>query len=124
MNKVVITGRVTRDPELRTTSSGTEVCNFAVAVDRRVKKGEEKKTDFVNCTAWSKTGVFVHTYFKKGDGIEVVGRIESEKYADKDGANRIDWHVTVEDVGFSYGKGKSGEYGQNTASASEEQLPF
>ena len=75
MNKIVICGRLTKDPELRTTNNGTEVCGFTVAVDRRIKKNSEKETDFIDCTAWEKTGVFVNTYFHKGDGITVEGRI-------------------------------------------------
>lgn len=107
MNKIIISGRLTKDPELKSTGSGIEVCNFTVAVDRRVGKDGEKKCDFIDCTAWRKTGVFVEKYFKKGDGINVVGRMESEKYTDKDGNNRTAWKVTVDEVEFHYGK-KSG----------------
>lgn len=122
MNKIFITGRITRDIELRTTGNGTEVANFTVAVDRRVKKGDEKKADFIDCTAWGKTGVFVQTYFKKGDGIEVCGRLESDKYTDKDNNARTKWFVTVEDVEFAKG-GKKNDSAP-TATASDEQLPF
>jgi single-strand DNA-binding protein len=104
MNKIIISGRLVKDPELRTTTSGTEVCNFTVAVDRRIKKGEEKQADFIDCTAWGKSGVFVSTYFHKGDGIEVEGRMESRKYADRDGNNRTAWGVTCDNVQFPVGK--------------------
>lgn len=104
MNKTIISGRLVRDPELRTTTSGTEVCNFTVAVDRRIKKGDEKQADFIDCTAWGKSGVFVSTYFHKGDGIEVEGRMESRKYADRDGNNRTAWGVTCDNVQFPVGK--------------------
>lgn len=104
MNKVILCGRLVRQPELRTTNTGMEVCNFTVAVDRRVKKGDEKQADFIDCTAWGKSGVFVCTYFHKGDGITVEGRLESRKWVDKDGGNRISWGVTCDNVEFALGK--------------------
>ena len=115
MNKIVICGRLAKEPELRTTSSGTEVCGFTVAVDRRIKKNDEKGTDFIDCTAWGKTGVFVNTYFHKGDGITVEGRMESQKWVDNDGKNRVSWGVTCDNVEFSLGKSKS----QGTGTAAE-----
>lgn len=130
MNKIIISGRLVKDPELRTTTSGTEVCNFTVAVDRRIKKGEEKQADFIDCTAWGKSGVFVSTYFHKGDGIEVEGRFESRKYADRDGNNRTAWGVTCDNVQFPVG-GKSGKHdsGQTESEyqvlqGDESELPF
>lgn len=103
MNSIIITGRLARDPELRTTNSGTEVAGFTVAVDR-VMKGQngEKLTDFIDCTAWGKTGVFVNTYFHKGDGITVNGRMESHKWTDKDGNNRTSWGITCDKVEFPF----------------------
>lgn len=110
MNKVIIAGRLVRDPELRNTQSGVEVCSFTVAVDRRHKKGEESVTDFIDCTAWRQSGVFVNTYFHKGDGIVVDGRLESDKWQDKDGKNRVSWHVTVDNVEFPQGRKSDGGY--------------
>jgi single-strand DNA-binding protein len=104
MNKIIITGRLTRDPELRTCNSGTEVCNFSLAVDRSYKKGDDKETDFIDCTAWGKTGVFVSTYFHKGDGANVEGRMENSPWTDKDGKTRASWHVTVDNVEFPHGR--------------------
>lgn len=100
MNKVILMGRLVRDPELKTGQSGTEFCSFTVAVDRRAKKGEEKASDFIDCTAFGKTGVFVSTYFHKGDGIALEGRMESRKWQDKDGNNRVSWSVPVDNVYF------------------------
>ena len=117
MNKIVITGRLTRDPELRTCNSGTEVCNFTLAVDRRVKKGDEKQTDFIDCTAWGKTGVFVSTYLHKGDGANVEGRMESRKWVDNDGNNRVSWAVTVDNIKFPHGRSNNSQ----TASAPAPQ---
>lgn len=109
MNKIILSGRITGDPELKTTNSAIEVCNFSVAVDRKHIKGKEKETDFVYCTAWGKTGAFISTYFHKGDGIFLEGRLESNKYTDKNGQTRVSWAVTVEQVEFPIGKGKSNQ---------------
>ena len=114
MNKICIAGRIVKDPELRTTNSGTEVCSFTVAVDRRVKSGDEKITDFIDCTAWGKTGVFVSTYFHKGDGINLDGRMESRKWADKDGNNRVSWGVTCDNVEFPHGKARAAAESANS----------
>lgn len=130
MNKIILAGRLARDPELKTTNAGTEVCNFTVAVDRRFSaKGEEKQADFINCTAWQKTGVFINSYFKKGDGITVDGRLESRKYVDKDGNNRIAWDVICENVEFPLGKSGGGNVTQTDNSGfteieNDEDLPF
>jgi single-strand DNA-binding protein len=120
MNRIVLAGRLARDPELRACNSGTEVCNFTVAVDRRVKKDQEKQADFIDCTAWGKTGVFVNQYFRKGDGITIEGRMESRKWVDKDGNNRISWGVTCDNVEFPLGKGK----GASSGAVSDSGLPF
>lgn len=129
MNSIIIAGRLTRDPELKTTNSGTEVCNIAVAVDRFAKKGEEKKADFIDCTVWGKSGVFVNTYFKKGDGIVIRGRLESRKWKDNDGNNRTSWEVVAENVEFAQGKGSGNSAGVDTQLADlgdieDENLPF
>lgn len=111
MNKIIITGRITKDTELKVTDSGKEYCNFSVAVDRRFKNKDvesEKHTDFFDCTAWGKSGAFVDKYFGKGDGITVEGRMESRKYTDKDGNNRVFWGVTCENIEFPLGNKKGG----------------
>lgn len=132
MNKIIVTGRLTKEPELRTTATGMEVCNFSVAVDRRAKKGAEKESDFFDCVAWGKSGVFVSTYFGKGDGINIEGRMESRKWQDKDGKNRISWEIQAENVEFPHSKKGSGQTGYvndpeqftEVASSSDGELPF
>ena len=130
MNKIVLAGRMVRDPELRTTNMGTEVCNFTIAVDRRfTAKGAEKQADFINCTAWQKTAAFVDKYFQKGDGITIEGRLESRKYVDKDGNNRVAWDVVCDNVEFALGKSGGGNATQtdNTGFAeieNDDDLPF
>ena len=89
LNSVVLMGRMTADAELRTTTSGTSVTQFTIAVDRDyVKSGEERQTDFINIVVWGKTADFVTTYFHKGDMIAVVGSIQVRNYEDK---NWISW---------------------------------
>lgn len=113
---------MTKDPELRSTGSGVEVCGFTVAVDRRAGKDGEKKCDFIDCTAWRKTGVFIDKYFKKGDGITVVGRMESERYQDKDGNNRTAWKVTVDEVEFHFGKKGGSDFSATSNDGGSEQF--
>ena len=128
MNKIIISGRLTKDIELKTTGSGTEVVNFTLAVDRRVKKGAERQCDFIDCTAFGKTAAFIAAYFKKGSGVTIDGRMESRKWVDSDGKNRVSWGVTVDNVEFPVG-GRSGDGGRETGSGlaemqGEEALPF
>ena len=99
MNCIIIKGRLTRDPELKTGASGAEFCKFTVAVDRRRSKDKEKQTDFFDCTAFGQTGVAINQYMKKGREILVVGRMESNK-TEKDGQKRIFWSVSVESFEF------------------------
>lgn len=128
MNKCVFMGRLVRDVELKSSGSGIEFANFTLAVDRRVKKGEEKKADFVPFTVFGKTAVFVEKYFHQGDGMIVSGRMESSQYVDKEtGKKRTSWSIVVEDVNFCLAPKKSG-----STTASEptpvdlppEDLPF
>ena len=87
MNKVVLMGRLTRDPEVRYTSTNnTLVASFSLAVNRRfARAGEERQADFINITAWDKTGEFCSKYFKKGQQVGIIGRIQTRNYDDKDG---------------------------------------
>ena len=115
MNKWIGMGRITKDIELQTTKTGTEYCKFTVAIDREKDKNGDKKTDFVDCTAWNKTAAFVQKYFKKGDGIIVIGRFESDKYTGKDGISRTNWSVNVREVYFPASKGKSEQTNSDVA---------
>jgi len=83
MNKVIITGRLTKDPELNQTQSGTTVMRFSVAVDRYMGQGKEKQTDFIGCVAFNKTAEFISKYFSKGNPITVEGSIKTGSYNDK-----------------------------------------
>ena len=96
MNQITITGRLVRDPEMKTLSTGAEKCRFTVAVDRRTKKDQPKKADFFDCDAWSGTAAFVNTWFKKGSAITVRGRME--------GVKKTYWAINVEEVEFQMGQ--------------------
>ena len=102
LNHIVIMGRLTRDPELRTTQSGVSVASFSVAVDRDYagRDGGERQTDFIDVVAWRQTGEFVSKYFHKGSMIVVSGRLQSRKWQDRDGNNRTNWEINADNVYF------------------------
>ena len=100
MNNVQIIGRLTADPELRHTQSGTACTRFNVAVDRRVKQGEEKQTDFITVVAWQQRAEFICKYFSKGQRIALTGSIRTGNYTDKDGNKRNTFEVWAENVEF------------------------
>lgn len=98
MNKVIITGRLTKDPELRSTQNGTNVAKYTIAINTGY--GEKQQTDFINVTTWGKSGEFVSKYFKKGQSIGIVGRLNSNNYEDKNGNKRYSLEVITEDIEF------------------------
>ncbi len=99
-NLVVLTGRLTADPELKTTTNGTNVTTFSIAVERRYRSGEERQTDFINIVAWQKTAEFITKYFKKGNLIGIEGSIQTRRYQDKNGNNRTVFEVIANNVQF------------------------
>ena len=106
LNVCTIMGRLTRDPELRRTGSGTAVASFTLAVDRDYsgKDGGEKETDFVDCVAWRQTGEFVSKYFTKGRMAVVSGRLQIRSWTDKDGNKRRTAEVVADNVYFGDSK--------------------
>ena len=101
LNKIFIMGRLTRDPELRRTQSGTAVTSFSLAVDRDFKsQSGEKETDFIDVVAWRSTAEFVAKYFTKGRMAIVEGRLQIRPWTDKDGNNRIAWSLHADEVNF------------------------
>ena len=106
LNHITIMGRLTREPELRRTSSGVAVTSFTVAVDRDFsgKDGGEKETDFIDCVAWRQTGEFVSKYFSKGSMIVVSGRLQIRSWTDKDGNKRRSAEVVADNVYFGESK--------------------
>ena len=108
LNRIVIMGRLTRDPELRYTASNIPVCTITVAVDRDFSRaGEQKEADFIDVVAWRQSGEFISKYFQKGRMIYVDGRLQSRKWTDRDGNNRTSWEIVADSVGFC--GDKSGE---------------
>lgn len=99
-NLVVLTGRLTADPELKTTPSGVSVTTFSIAVSRRYKAGEETQADFINIVAWRQTAEFITKYFNKGSMIGIEGSIQTRRYVDKDGKNRTVFEVIANNVQF------------------------
>lgn len=105
LNKIVIMGRLTRDPELRRTQSGTAVTSFTIAVDRDFKgQNGEKDTDFVDIVSWRNTAEFVSKYFTKGRMAIVEGRLQIRDWADKDGGKRRSAEVVADNVYFGDSK--------------------
>lgn len=101
MNIAILMGRLTATPELKHTTSGISVTSFNLAIDRRFKTGDEKQTDFINCMAWRQTAEFITKYFQKGSMIAVEGTIQTRKYTDKNGNNRVATDVVVNQVHFT-----------------------
>lgn len=131
LNKGILMGRLTRDPELRHTQSGTAVCSFTLAIDRDRKDANgEKQTDFIDCVAWGKQAEFVSQWFSKGMMAIVVGRIQSRKWQDQNGNNRTAIELNCEEVSFGETKknrdSNSGRQNSDFADMPEEDsdVPF
>lgn len=136
LNKIILMGRLTRDPELRRTQAGTAVVSFSLAVDRDYKdQSGEKETDFIDIVAWRNTAEFVSKYFTKGRMAVVEGRLQIRDWTDKDGGKRRSAEVVAENVYFgdskkseaapAYGEAP-GAHGGDFAEVGEEdgELPF
>ena len=110
LNSVCLMGRLTADPELKSTQSGVSVCSFRIAVDRAYQpKGQEKQTDFINIVTWRSTAEFVSRYFRKGQLVAVQGSIQTSQYTDRDGNKRTAFDVVADNVFFAEKKAESGE---------------
>ena len=121
INSVVLMGRLTADPELRTTTTGKSVCSFRVAVDRGYSKNaEERQADFINVVAWENTANFVCRYFSKGSMIALQGSIQTRQCEDKTGAKRTAFEVIAREVSFC---GSKSETGTVSRPAAPEQPP-
>ena len=124
MNKILLQGRLTKDPEIRLTSKNDKVARFTIAVDRDFNREE---TDFINCVAFKATAAFIESYFTKGDMILVAGRLHMQQYTAKDGSNRTAAEVLTDNVWFCGGKGKTKDASTDAQLAPVEddgQLPF
>lgn len=119
MNSVNLTGRLTRDPEIRYTDAGLSIARFSIAVDRKFHKDGEQSADFINIVSFGKTAEFIENWFKKGTKIEVSGRIQTGSYTNNDGAKVYTTDVVAEQVGFAESK-NSQNLGTNSASESHD----
>ncbi|HHU12256.1 MAG TPA: single-stranded DNA-binding protein [Clostridiaceae bacterium] len=116
MNKVILMGRLTRDPEMRHTASNLPVCTFTVAVDRRFKSQDgERKADFIDVVAWRQNAEFVSKYFTKGKGIVVVGSIQTRTWEDQQGQKRYQTEVVADELYFTIGEARRQEGGYDAA---------
>ena len=138
MNKAILMGRLTRDPETRTSSgdSATQITRYSLAVDRRFKRDGDQSADFINCVAFGKTGEFADKYFRKGMKVAVTGRIQTGSYTNKDGQKVYTTDVVIEEQEFAESKQGSSqaaveEQGEPVGNGfmkipdgMEEELPF
>ena len=109
INMVALMGRLTYEPELKTTPSGGSVIRFQIACDRSYQKaGEERKADFIDCVAWRQTAEFISRFFHKGSMIAVEGTLQTSNYTDKSGNNRKQVEVLANNVSFCGSKSESG----------------
>ena len=114
LNRIIVMGRMTRDPELRRTNSGTAVASFTVAVDRDFKsQSGEKETDFIDVVAWRNTAEFVSKYFSKGRMAVVEGRLQLRDWTDKDGNKRRTAEIVTDSVYFGDSKRDGGDMVQS-----------
>lgn len=117
MNKVILMGRLTRDPEVRYSqgASQTAVARFSVAVDRRFKRDGEPDADFFNCTAFGKQAEFIERYLHKGTKVVLSGRVQNDNYTNKDGQMVYSVRIMVEEIEFAESKAASGDGGYTPA---------
>ena len=138
MNKVILMGRLTRDPEVRyTTNTNALVCSFSLAVNRRFKSEGQPDADFINIVSWGKTAEFCSKYFTKGQQVGVIGRMQTRNYDDKDGKKVYVTEVVAEEAYFADSKRENNgdssfenTFGSSISSNSEfsvssdDELPF
>lgn len=113
MNKVIMMGRLTRDPEISSSTSGTTFARFSIAVDRKIKTEGQPEADFFNCTSFGKQAEFIERYLKKGTKIVITGRLQNDSYTNKDGQKVNSTKIITEEVEFAESK-KDGQTEQKT----------
>lgn len=137
LNKAILVGRLTKDPEMRSTASGVSVLSFTVAIPRSyVRQGEERQSDFINCVAYRSTADFISRYFAKGNLIAVCGNIQTRTWDDQEGKRHWVTEVIVNEANFVEGKKDSAMPGDSQSSpkqdlpmdfgpdATDDDLPF
>jgi len=128
VNSVALVGRLGKDIEIKYTQSQVPYCNFSVAVDRSYKQGDERVTDWIDCTAWRQTAEFLYKYFHKGSMVGITGSLEVRKWETDDGQKRSLMYVSVRDASFVESRKDSNTQSVATApvdvSADDGELPF
>lgn len=125
MNKAILMGRLTKDPEIRYTSNtNTMVASFGLAINRRFAKEGQPTADFINIVAWGKTAEFVDKYFKKGQQVGVIGRIQNRSFEDKDGKTVYVTEVIAEEVYFADSKKDNNDPFNSESTITDDDLPF
>jgi len=114
MNKCILMGRLTKEPELKYTTTNMAVCNFTLAVNRRFAKEGQQTTDFVNIITWNKTAEFCSKWFKKGQQVAVIGSIQTHTWDDKEGKKHYATDVVADEAYFAEGKQQDNTLGNNT----------
>lgn len=118
LNKVILGGRLTANPELKQTGNGVAVTSFTIAVDRKYQKDSEKKADFITIVAWRQTAEFICKYFTKGSAIIICGELQTRSWKDADGKNRYITEVVASEVSFAESKKAS-----DNISITAEEIP-
>jgi single-strand DNA-binding protein len=135
MNKVIMMGRLTRDPEVRYSNEGNAVSKFSLAVDRRYKREGQPDADFFNCVAFGKTAEFTEKYLKKGTKVVLEGELQNNNYTNKDGQKVYGMQIVVNSLEFAESKSSSNSDRESTQQVdsndfmnvpdvAEEELPF
>lgn len=129
MNKFIGMGRLTRDPEITTTNTGTQMARYSIAVDRKFKKEGQPTADFFNCVSFGKQAEFCEKYLKKGIKVVVSGPIQIDNYTTKTGEKRINVNVMVDDIEFAESKGDKTDNNESkndfiNVTIPMEELPF
>lgn len=116
LNKVILGGRLTADPELKQTTSGIPVCSFSIAVNRKGSSEGEQKVDYISCQAWRTNAEFLSRYFRKGSSVCVIGSIQVRSWTDQNNQKRYSTEVVADEISFVDSRGEnSASAGTNTS---------
>lgn len=124
MNKVILIGRLTRDPELRYTANNKAVCDFTIATNRPVVRDGERVADFINCRVWGKTAENLVKYQTKGNLIAVIGRMQVDNFTDKEGNNRYNTYLLVEELEYLQSKKDNEFKNLNVKTETQQQFDY
>lgn len=124
INKVILGGRLTADPELKATPQGVSVTTFSIAVNRRAQKDKEAQTDFINCVAWRQTADFICRFFKKGSSICISGSVQTRTWNDQQNNKRYATEIIADEAYFVDSKGDSGTSEQGAPTFTAAQANF